>query len=82
MFPMEMLKVGEAAVIEEIFLRGNIDKKYGSRLESMGFRVGSKVTVLNNEGRGPVVVMVGNSRVALARGIAKKIMIKKIKEKA
>lgn len=78
MFPLEMLKVGDKAVIEELFLRGNLDRKYAARLECMGFRSGASVSVLTNEGRGPVVVMIGNSRIALARGIAKKIMVKKV----
>lgn len=77
MFPIVMLNIGEKAFIEEIFFKGSFDQKYCGRLESMGLRSGAQIQVLKNDGRGPVVVMVANSRIALARGIAKKIMVNK-----
>jgi len=47
-----------------------------SRLAAMGFTPGSRVTVLNNYGRGPILVMVHGSRVALGRGEAAKILVR------
>ncbi len=46
------------------------------RVEDMGFRIGKKVEILNNGG-GPVLVRVDESRIAVARGIAMKIMVRR-----
>jgi ferrous iron transport protein A len=46
------------------------------RLEELGLRVGRTVEMLNNGS--PVLLKVGESRVALGRGLAMKIMIKEV----
>ncbi|MDY6881493.1 MAG: FeoA domain-containing protein [Desulfatiglans sp.] len=46
-----------------------------SRLYSMGFTPGTKLTVLKGEGGGPVMVAVRGSRVAIGRGMANKITV-------
>jgi Fe2+ transport system protein FeoA len=46
-----------------------------SRLVALGFTPGAQVTVLQNHGRGAVIVMVRDVRVALGRGQAQKIML-------
>ena len=46
------------------------------RVEDMGLRVGKTVEILNNGG-GPVLVKVDESRIAVARGIAMKIMVRR-----
>lgn len=46
------------------------------RVEDMGLRVGTTVEILNNGG-GPVLVRVDESRIAVARGIAMKIMVRR-----
>jgi len=48
------------------------------RVEDMGLRIGKKVEILNNGG-GPVLVRVDESRIAVARGIAMKIMVRRTK---
>lgn len=45
------------------------------RVEDMGIRIGSTVEMLNNT-TGPVLLKVGESRIAIDRGVAMKIMIK------
>jgi len=46
------------------------------RVEDMGLRIGKTVEILNNGG-GPVLVKVDESRIAVARGIAMKIMVRR-----
>ena len=50
--------------------------KEGVRLEDMGIRIGKSVEMLNN-GSGPVLLRVDESRIAVARGMAMKIMIRR-----
>ncbi|MBE0425873.1 MAG: ferrous iron transport protein A [Nitrospirae bacterium] len=45
------------------------------RLHSLGLIPGVKLRVLNNNGAGPLMVAVMNSRVALGWGMAYKIMV-------
>ena len=46
--------------------------------EDMGLRIGKVIEVLSNEGRGPLLLKVGESRIALGRGMAMKIMVRRI----
>lgn len=48
------------------------------RIEDLGIRVGRTVEVLSNEG-GPLLLKVGESRLAVDRSLAMKIMIKEVK---
>ncbi|HAR63396.1 MAG: hypothetical protein DKM50_08825 [Candidatus Margulisiibacteriota bacterium] len=73
-----MLNVGELAQVSEVFYRQTGDDVYLERLESMGIRSGREISVVTNNRNGPLVVLVGNSRIALARNIAKKIMVRRI----
>jgi ferrous iron transport protein A len=43
----------------------------------MGLRVGKTVEMLNNAG-GPVLLRVDESRIAIARGLAMKIMVREV----
>jgi ferrous iron transport protein A len=48
-----------------------------SRMASLGFTPGAEVTVLQNFGRGPLIVRVRDARVALGRGEAAKIFVRR-----
>ncbi len=50
------------------------------RIEDMGVRVGKVVEVLSNGGRGPLLLKVDESRIALGRGMAMKILVRRIDE--
>jgi len=63
---------GEKAVVIGV-RRG---KKGTDQVEAMGLRVGYHVEMLRNEGRGPVLVKVGNSRIAMARETAMHIQVR------
>ncbi len=54
--------------------------EFACKLESMGFRKGDTVKVLNKSFFGPIQVEVNGVKLALCRGQAKKIEVKKIKE--
>lgn len=50
-----------------------------SRLESMGIRVGKKVTKVSSQFmRGPVTIRIDSYQVALGFGMAKKILVEKM----
>lgn len=47
-----------------------------SRMATLGFTPGAEVTMVQNMGRGPLIVVVRGGRVALGRGEAGKIQIR------
>jgi len=73
---LTQLQGGESGVVMDI--QGG----YGltRRLESLGIRVGKKVTKVSSQlMRGPVTVRIDNSEVAIGFGMAKKILVEKEK---
>ena len=46
-----------------------------SRLASLGFTPGAPIEVVQNRGRGPLIVLVRECRIALGRGEARKIWV-------
>lgn len=81
MAPLGLLSRGEQAEIVEI--RGQkscvheSSKNQLCHAEDMGLRVGKMVEMLNNAGRGSLLVKVDESRIAIGRGMAMKIMVKR-----
>lgn len=70
------LQEGESGVVM------NIQGGYGltRRLESLGIRVGKKVTKVSSQlMHGPVTIQIDNSQVAIGFGMAKKILVEKEK---
>ena len=51
-----------------------------SRLTSMGFSLGVELEVVQNFGRGPIIVKVRDTRVALGRGEATHIQVEAIND--
>ena len=70
MMPLTMLRAGEKSSIKKI--GGKADFK--QHLENLGFVVGTPVTVITEIG-GNVIVNIKESRVAISREMASKIMI-------
>jgi len=66
--PLADLKTGERA----IFLNVSGGKGVTYRLASMGFTPGVEVEMIQNYGRGPIMVLVRGTRVALGRREAEK----------
>jgi len=73
MVPLGLLRSGDRAEVVEIIS----GEHPCARIEDMGFRVGKTVEMLNNEGRGPLLIKVDESRLALGRGMAMKIMVRR-----
>jgi ferrous iron transport protein A len=66
---------GESVQIKEI--RGG--HQILSRLASLGFTPGAHLKVVQNYGRGPIIVSLRDTRVALGRGEALKILVEGLK---
>jgi ferrous iron transport protein A len=79
--PLGLLSRGEQAEIVE--MKGQHDQGTGRskdqwcHMEDRGLRAGTLVEILNNEGLSPVLLKVGESRIALGRGMAMKIMVRR-----
>jgi ferrous iron transport protein A len=54
-------------------LRGG--EEFTHRMVALGFTPGVEVTVVQNYGRGPIMVAVRDTRVALGRGEAVKVLV-------
>ena len=70
MMPLVMADAGEENIIRRV--GGSPDMK--KHLEDMGFTVGSAVTVMNTIG-GNLIVKIRESRVAISKEMAGKIMV-------
>lgn len=70
------IKSGSWVQIEQ--MRGG--HNFLSRLASLGFTPGARLRVLQNYGHGPIIVSVRDTRVALGRGEAEKILVGKTDE--
>ena len=70
MMPLTLAEVGEENIIRKV--GGKQEVK--THLENLGFVVGGAVTVINAIG-GNVIVNVKDSRVAIGRDMANKIMV-------
>lgn len=71
--PLEQLAPGAHAIVREI--RGGAD--FSGRLAGMGLAKGARIEMLQNAGRGPVLVRAHEARIALGRGEALKILVEK-----
>jgi ferrous iron transport protein A len=73
MLPLGLLAEGESG--EVVAVRGDLGT-VGTRAEDMGLRVGCRVVMLNGRAS-PVLVRVDESRIAIDRGVAMKISVKR-----
>ena len=70
MIPLILADPGEEAIIKKV--GGNPEMK--KHLEDMGFTAGGSVTVMNTIG-GNLIVKIKESRVAISKEMAQKIMV-------
>jgi ferrous iron transport protein A len=68
---LDDLPAGSRGVVRR-FLGG---REFIHRVAVLGFTVGAEVAVVQNFGRGPVIIAVRDTRVALGRGEASKIRV-------
>ena len=69
--PITMAGNGEKVIIQEI-TGGRTARE---KLVSMGFGPGEPVEIINNNGRGKLILGRGYSRLAIGRGLAQKILV-------
>ena len=70
MMPLTLADIGEENTIKKIGGKPEVKK----HLENLGFVVGGNVTIINTLG-GNVIVNVKESRIAISREMAQKIMV-------
>lgn len=75
MIPLAVLNRGEKAEIVEFLHRG---KGMLLRLRDMGLFTGKVVEILSNSAGGPIFLKVDDTRLAIGRGMAMKIMVRRI----
>ena len=68
--PLTLAEIGEENTIKKIGGKPEVKK----HLENLGFVVGGNVTIINTLG-GNVIVNVKESRIAISREMAQKIMV-------
>ncbi len=68
---LSAVKSGETVQIQK--MQGG--HNFLSRLASLGFTPGARLQVVQNYGHGPIIVNVRDTRVALGRGEAAKILV-------
>jgi ferrous iron transport protein A len=66
------LKSGDQGVV--VSLGGG--RAFHSRMVSMGLRPGGEIKVIRNAGGGPILVAARETRLALGRGMAEKILVR------
>ena len=69
------LGAGESGVLHDVLAGHGL----GSRLSALGFTPGVRLTMVQNFGHGPVIVGVRSTRIALGRGEAEKIRVRRSK---
>jgi len=71
--PLSALGTGEHAVVVELSAGHGLL----ARMASLGFTPGAPVSVIQNFGRGPLIALVRDTRIALGRGEAGRIMVRR-----
>lgn len=71
--PLHSLEVGKVAVVEDI--AGELS--FISRISATGFTHNAEVTMLQNWKRGPIIVFIRDTQMALGRTEAGRIMVRK-----
>jgi ferrous iron transport protein A len=54
-------------------LRGG--QEFTSRVSALGLTIGAEAVIVRNYGRGPIIVLARDTRVALGRGEAAKVLV-------
>ena len=71
--PLSAMRSGEQGVVVDLAGgRGLL-----GRMASLGFTPGAEVTVLQNFGRGPLIALVRDARIALGRGEAGRVRVRR-----
>lgn len=87
MMPLGLLGSGDKAKVIKINFKefdknecrvlNKVEDGICARIENMGIRIGKTLEVLNNKGKDPLLIKVDEARIAIERGMAMKIMVRK-----
>jgi ferrous iron transport protein A len=67
---------GKRSIVRQ--LRGG--REFLSHMAAMGFTVGAEVRVIQNYGRGPLIALIRDTRIAMGRGEALKVLVEETNE--
>ncbi len=73
LFPLGFLQAGQQAVVKEVQDCRNLKR----RLMQMGLIQGTKVRMIKNDLGGPLIISIGDCRLAIGRGMSLKIIVEK-----
>ncbi|RLC89957.1 MAG: hypothetical protein DRI37_02730 [Chloroflexi bacterium] len=71
MIPLIQLQMGQSGMVRA--LHGG--RHFVGRLAALGFTPGAPVTIVRNNGFGPIIVTVRDTQIALGRGEARRILV-------
>ncbi len=74
--PLSTLGAQERGIVRSL----DGGRGFVSRLASLGFTPGAPILIVQNFGRGPIIVLVRDCRIALGRGEAGKVMVQREKD--
>ena len=77
MVPLGFVENGEKVEIIDFIKK---DRAMECHLRDMGLNTGKIIEVLNNQMQGPVLLKIDESRIAIGRGMAMKIMVRRVNE--
>jgi Fur family ferric uptake transcriptional regulator len=72
LMPLAAAQEGERGIVEEFMGRSGAQL----RLATLGLKKGDQVEVITNSGQGQIIVAVNATRIAMGRGIARKILVR------
>jgi len=75
MIPLALISNGEKVEIVDFIKKG---KALFCHLRDIGILAGKVVEVLSNQGNGPILIKIDESRIAIGRGMAMKIMVRRL----
>ena len=71
--PLAQLDTHQKGAVAEL----NGGRGFVSRLATLGFTLGAPLKMVQNFGFGPIIVLVRDTRIALGRGEASKILVQR-----
>ena len=71
--PLSAMRTGEHGVVVEM----NGGRGVLGRMTALGFTPGAEITIVQNFGRGPLIALVRDTRIALGRGEAGHLFVRR-----
>jgi len=75
MIPLALIESGEKVEIVDFVKKG---KSLFNHLRDIGIFAGKIVEVVSNQGHGPLLLRIDEARIAIGRGMAMKIMVRRL----